>query len=151
MGSYLNLIGSIIIGGLFLLTINRYHSSFNQNIDEKLLEGINIQNSAAIIKLIEHDFNRMGFGMDTDLEHPNVRSVMLADTNRIHFLTNIDNADPIDTLKYYVSDTTAVDGTENPRDRLLYRLVNDEPEADAALGVTQFQIKYFQILLYCLS
>jgi hypothetical protein len=139
MSSYLSLIGSIIIGGIFLLSINRYHNSFNQNSDEKLLEVLTIQKSSAIIKLIEHDFNRMGFRIPTDVEHPNVRSIMLADTNRIHFLAD----STVDTLKYYLSDTTLAIGTENPRDRILYRLVNNEPEVDAALGVTQFLIRYF--------
>jgi len=144
MGSYLNLIGSFIIGGLFLLTINRYQSSFNQNSNEKLLEVITIQKSSAIIKLIEHDFNRMGFGIPTDVEHPNVQAIKEAGSDYIHFYSDIDADGTVDVVKYYLSDANAADGTDNPQDKILYRLVNAEPEADAALGVTQFQLRYFK-------
>ena len=144
MGSYLNLIGSFIIGGLFLLTINRFQASFNQNSNEKLLEVITIQKSSAVIKLIEHDFNRMGYGLETSLYQPNVEVIVLADSNRIHFLSDINMDDTVNVVKYYLSDVSAADGTDNPEDKILYRLVDSEPEADAALGVTRFRIRYFK-------
>ena len=144
MNSYLTLIGSFIIGGLFLLSINRYHASFNQYSDEKLLEGITIQKSSEIIKLIEHDFNCMGFGLPTSLYQPNVQAIDKAGADSIYFYSDINADGTVDIVKYSLSNTTAADGTENPQDKILYRLVNTEPRVEAALGVTQFQIRYFK-------
>ena len=143
MTSHLNLIGSIIIGGLLFLMINRFHSSLNQNSQEQVLDSMTMENSTAITKLIEFDFNRLGLRVAT-----NSNSVLQADSNRITFLSDIDDNGAVDTLRYYLSDTTVVASTENPRDRILYRLVNNEPPIDAALGVTKFHIRYLDWMGY---
>ena len=134
MNSYLTLIGSFIIGGLFLLSINRYHASFNQNSDEKILEGINIQNSASIIKLIEHDFNRIGYGDTTSLYESNVKAIKKAVIDSIYFSSDINSDGTVDMLKYYLS----------PIDSILYRVevINNMAEEYQIPGVTLFQIKY---------
>jgi len=143
MSSYLNLIGSIIIGGLLFLMINRYHGSLNQNSQEQVLDSMTMENSTSITKLIEFDFNRMGLRVSTT-----TNPVVQADSNRITFLSDIDDNGNVDTLRYYLSDTTLVTSTENPRDRILYRLVNNEAPIDAALGVTQFNILYLDWMGY---
>jgi len=143
MTSHFNLIGSIIIGGLLFLAINRFHSSLNQNTQEKVLDSVTIQNSTSITKLIEFDFNRMGL-RTSNSSNP----IILADSNRISFLTDIDNNGAVDTLRYFLSDTSLVTSTVNPRDRILYRLVNTEAPTDAALGVTQFKIRYLDWMGY---
>ena len=138
MGSYLNLIGSIIIGGMMLLIINNYHNSLNKNSHERLLDSITIYNASAISKLIEYDFNLMG------LRVPSTQTIIkTADSSRISFLSDIDNNGNIDSVKYVLSIPDSASGTENPRDRILYRLVNSEPMRDATLGVTRFRIRYF--------
>ena len=103
MTSHFNLIGSIIIGGLLFLAINRFHSSLNQNTQEKVLDSVTIQNSTSITKLIEFDFNRMGL-RTSNSSNP----IILADSNRISFLTDIDNNGAVDTLRYFLSDTSLV-------------------------------------------
>ena len=45
-----------------------------------------------------------------------------------------------------LSDSTAAYYTENPRDKILYRLRNNQEKQDIALGVTQFKIRYFDSL-----
>ena len=62
MGSYLKLVGTFIIGGLMLLTINRAIAFINQTSNESVLDSISNYNANGIIKLIEFDFNRMGLG-----------------------------------------------------------------------------------------
>ena len=93
MSSHLNLIGSLIIGGLLFLMINRFHSSMSQNSQEKMLDSITIQSASSISTLIEFDFNRMGLGVS-----PNVSALIYADSSRIDFLSDIDENGTIDTV-----------------------------------------------------
>jgi len=138
MGSHLNLIGSIIIGGMMLLIINNYNSSLSQTSHERTLDAITTYSASGIAKLIEYDFNRMG------LRVPQATTVIRrADSSRITFLSDIDNNGNIDSLKYILSVPDSASSTYNPRDRLLYRIMNNEPMRDAALGVTRFRIRYF--------
>lgn len=143
MTSHLNLIGSIIIGGLLFLMINKFHSSLNQNSKEQVLSSITIENSTSITRLIEFDFNRMGLRVST-----NTNSVIQADSNQITFLSDIDDNGVVDTLRYFTSDTSLTPSTDNPRDRILYRLVNNEDQTDAAMGVTRFHVRYLDWLGY---
>ena len=141
MGSYLNLIGSIIIGGMMLLIINNYNSSLSQTSHERTLDAITTYSASGIAKLIEYDFNRMG------LRVPQTDTIISrADSSRIIFLSDIDNNGNIDIVEYVLSIPDEASGTENPRDRILYRRVNNEPLRDAALGVTRFRIRYFNKL-----
>ncbi len=107
------------------------------------MDSITIQNSTSITRLIEFDFNRMGLRV-MKTSNP----IILADSNRITFLSDIDDNGIIDSVRYFVSDTNLVTSTPNPRDRILYRLVNNEAQRDATLGVTRFNIRYFDWLGY---
>lgn len=138
MGSYLNLIGSIIIGGLMLLIINNYSSSVSQTSHERTLDGITTYNATSIAKLIEFDFNRMGLRVP-----PTTTIIRRADSSRVTFLSDIDNNGNIDSVRYILSIPDSARSTYNPSDRILYRLVNNQPMQDVAMGVTRFRIRYF--------
>jgi len=125
------------------LMINRFHANLNETTQEKVLDSITIQNSASIARLIEFDFNRMGLGVST-----NENSIIQADSNGIAFLSDIDENGAVDTVRYFLSDTTIASSTENPSDRILYRLINSQTPTDAAMGVTKFHIRYFDWLGY---
>ena len=141
MTSHLNLIGSILIGGLLLLMINRYHSSLDQNVKENVMDSITKQNSTSISNLIEFDLNRMGLGVSMT-----TNVLIQADSNRITFLSDIDQNGAVDTVRYFLSDTTVAYSTANPRDVVLYRLINTQAPEDAAMGVTRFHIRYLDAI-----
>ena len=143
MSSHLNLIGSFIIGGLLFLMIGRFYSSMSQNSHERTLDSITIQTASGISDLIEFDFNRMGLGAASP-----TTALFMADSNRIGFLSDIDHNGVVDTVRYILSDVNAASNTENPRDKILYRLVSNEPQINATLGVTEFKIRYFDSLGY---
>lgn len=141
MGSYLNLIGSIIIGGIFLMMINNYNNSLSQTSHERTLDGITIYHANQVSKLIEYDFNKMGLRVP-----PSTTIIKRADSSQITFLADINNNGAIDSVRYILSVPDSASGTVNPRDRILYRLVNNEAMRDATLGVTRFRIRYFDWL-----
>jgi hypothetical protein len=138
LNSHLNLIGSIIIGGLMFLAINRFNASVMQNSHEVTMDTNAGKNLTAISKLIQFDFNRIGLGVPVD-----ITPILTADTSRTVFLTDIDRNGVVDTLSYILSDPSQAYGTENPRDRILYRRINSETLTDAALGVTRFRMRYY--------
>ena len=49
----------------------------------------------------------------------------------------------MDTVNYRLSDVSEASGTTNPNDKIFYRWSNSEPQIDAALGVTNFQLRFF--------
>jgi hypothetical protein len=51
----------------------------------------------------------------------------------------------IDSIRWYIGPVTdsIVNKTPNPRDRLIYRVVNNGATKGWNLGVTQFSLKYF--------
>jgi len=120
------------------LAINRYNASLVQNSHEVTMDTNAGKNLTAISKLIQFDFNRIGLGVPVD-----ITPILTADTSSTVFLTDIDRNGVMDTLSYILSDCDQANGTENPRDCILYRRVNNETLTDAALGVTKFRVRYY--------
>jgi hypothetical protein len=135
MSSYLALLVSAVIGGLFLMNMQRFQSDLQVHSYRHTNDLIVQQNAMEVIDLLEWDLRRIGLGADTALA--------LCDSNRITFFADLDSDGIVDQIRYTLSDPSAASGTPNPNDRLLYRSVNGEPDIDAALGVTGFRLRYF--------
>jgi len=151
--SIIDILGSMLIGGFLLLILLRLNDSAVQNVYVNTGELIVQQNLLETIDLIEYDFKKIGYcKVWANLPDPS-KSILLATKHSIKFLTDI-AAPPtypggdgvVDTIYYYVGATSALSGTPNPRDMMLYRVVNSETAKSANLGVTQFDIKYFNAL-----
>lgn len=147
----IDIIGSTIIGGLLLLILLRMNETAIQNNYQYSGERIVQQNMVEIVSLLEYDFKKIGYCLDwTKIPKPE-QAIIHADSVSITFLTDIvTNANPygdgiVDTLKYYLGPTSALNSTPNPNDRILYRVVNHDSAAGSNLGVTQFRLKYFDV------
>ncbi len=104
------------------------------------------QNLVEIVQLLEHDFRKIGYCKEwTKIPDP-TKAVLLADSSEISFLTDVDNNGIVDTLHYYLGPASELTMTSNTRDRLLYRVVNNETPIGANLGVTNFELTYFDAL-----
>jgi hypothetical protein len=111
------------------------------------------QNLATVATIIETDFRKIGYCANWNVM-PDSGWIFLADSNKIKYLTDIDfdgngTSHPngvIDTIYYYIGPTSELTMTENPRDRVLYRIVNNEAPVKSNLGVTQFRLVYFNPL-----
>ena len=68
------------------------------------------------------------------------------------FLTDVvETGEPIgdgeiDTLFYYLGPVNELWKTPNPNDRKLYRKLNSQPAVSANLGITHFELKYYDAL-----
>jgi hypothetical protein len=74
---------------------------------------------------------------------------VVADENRIDFYTDLNPLNGVSNvglLSYYLGPTSECAATPNPRDRILYRVVNSETPKPSNLGVTQFRLVYMDAL-----
>jgi len=147
----LDLAGSILIGGLIMLILFRMNDAAVENVYNNGGELSLQQNLAVTAKVLEYDFRKIGYCAEWKKIPDPSKSILLADSTRIKFLTDIDKdgSGPdgdVDTLYYYLGPASELTQTPNPRDRFLYRVVNNESPKGINLGVTQFKLIYFDAI-----
>jgi type II secretory pathway component PulJ len=154
MGSQvvLDIIASSLAFGTLLLITIRLNGSVNENLQRYNGDLIVQDNIVAVISMIEYDFRKIGYCKDPAKLPDPTKAIILADSNRIKFYTDLassgnpDGDGTLDILYYYLGPTSELSMTPNPRDRILYRVENNKPARGANLGVTLFDLKYFDAL-----
>lgn len=147
----IDLAGSMLIGGLIMLILFRMNDAAVENVYNNGGELSLQQNLSVTAKVLEDDFRKIGFCADWKKIPDPSKSILLADSTRIRFLTDVDKdgSGPdgeVDTLLYALGPTAELAVTANPRDRFLYRIINSETPRGINLGVTQFRLIYFDAL-----
>lgn len=138
----IDILGSIVVGGLLFMILMRVNDTATENTFFYGGELLVQSNLVATVTLLEHDFRKIGFCKDWNALPDPTQAIISADSTSITFLTD-ENADGIvDTMSYYTGTTSALAGTPNQRDRMLYRVVNGD-SLYANLGITQFSLRYF--------
>jgi type II secretory pathway component PulJ len=149
MGSQtlIDIIGSFIIFGWLLLMSLRMNTSNSENMQTYRGELLVQQNLVEVTKLLEYDFRKIGYCKEPNNLPDPTRAIILADSDKISFLTDVDfGSGPdgiVDTIRYSLGPTSELSETQNPRDRLLYRVVDGATPKGSNLGVTYFNLKYF--------
>ena len=142
----LDLLGSTIVGGILLMTLFRVNGTAVENNYTGNGELIAQQNLATIVQILETDFRRIGYCADWQKIPDPTLSILEVDSSMIKYLTDVDADGNVDTVKYYLGPTTELLSTANPRDRFLYRVVNNEKPVGVNLGVTGFKMEFFNTL-----
>ncbi len=150
--SLIDIIGSQLIGGILLLILLRVNDSAVQNMYVNTGDLVVQQNLLETINLLEYDLKKIGYCKNWEKIPDPSKSIIYAGPHSISFLTDL-AAPPlypggdgvVDTLKYYTGPVSDLSGTPNPRDMMLYRVANHDTPKSANLGVTQFDIKYFDV------
>ncbi|MGA7836895.1 MAG: hypothetical protein WB996_02950 [Ignavibacteriaceae bacterium] len=142
----LDVVGSVIIGGLIILILFRLNNSATANLYNSYSEATVQQSIVSVVQVLESDFRKIGYCKDWNKIPDPTKAILYADTSKFVFITDIDNDGNVDTLDYYLGPTSALSNTPNPRDRLLYRVVNNETPKSANVGLTEFKITYFNSL-----
>lgn len=135
MSYLLDVIGSFAIGAVVILIIIRFNESMITASNESLIYNLAQFNVTETSQIIEYDFYKIGFRVFDD------NKFGIADTTEIEYYSDYNNNGYIDTIRYYLSDTTALSGTVNPNDKLLYRSVNGA-NPDIMGSVTLFKLAY---------
>ena len=151
--SLLDILGSSIVGSLLLLILLRLNNASVENTYKNSGELIVQQDLVEVVKLIEYDFRKIGYCANFNKIPDPSKSILLADSNKITFLTDVaelptyPNGDGnVDTLKYYLGSTIELSNTPNPEDRMLYRVVNGQTPGGSNLGITLFHLTYYNSL-----
>jgi len=139
----LDILGSIIIGGLLMLILFRLTDGAAENTYNYSQDLIVQENLTTVVEILESDLRQAGYCKNwTKSRAPNP-AILAADTSSIKFLVDLQNTGTMDTVKYYLGPTSELTNTTNPNDRLLYRVINGETPRSANLGITEFNLDYF--------
>ncbi len=141
--SLVDIISSVVISGLLLLIALRLNAQANETSVVYNGSVTLQQNMTTLVGWIEHDFRRIGYCKDyTKIPFP-TQSIRKADTSDITFWTDVNSTGNLDSIRWYIGPTSEMSSTPNPRDRKIYRQVNNATPVGWNLGVTQFQLQYF--------
>jgi len=142
----IDILGSMIVGAMLMLILFRMNDASVENVYNYGGELILQQNLAVTAQVLEHDFRKIGYCADWIKVADPTKYVLLADSNKIKFITDYNSDGNLDSIFYYLGPTSELSMTANPRDRFLYRVVNNEAPKGINLGVTQFKLVFFDAL-----
>jgi len=142
----LDIVGSILIAGILLISLFRLQNSSTENLYRGTGNLTAQTNLANVVQILETDFKRIGYCADwTKIPVP-TEAILYADSLSIKYLTDMDQNGVLDTMYYYFDPTTDIPETPNPRDRYLYRIEQGYTPVKVNMGVTQFKMEFFNAL-----
>ncbi len=142
----LDVLGATIIGGLLLLVLLRVNANATEN---KILNGSDRILQRDLVELaltVENDLRKMGYCADPSKLTESMSRIIYANSSQISYYTDVDRDGNLDSISYYISDTTALSHTANPRDRILYRKVNNQLPLIVSTNIVEFNLNYFDAL-----
>lgn len=143
----LDILGSTVIGAMLFLILLRVNDAATQSTYTYMGDTIVQSNLVATITMIEEDFRKIGYCQNYAKIPDATKAIIVADSTKIKFLTDLHPADGVvDTLEYKAGTTSELTSTANPRDIYLYRNINGGSSPGSNLGVTQFRLTYFNSL-----
>jgi len=151
----LDILSSSIVGGIILLNLLQLNENVYQAEVTTMLD-VNLQVEVTnIANIIESDFNKIGYCSNPENIN-DLPKVTLGDTSSIKIVydvaDSIGNFDGIyDTVYYFVSNTSALNGTPNPRDRILYRRINSGLPFMVSNRIVDFKLNYLDAMYDTLS
>ncbi len=143
MGTMIDLVASIIIGGMMVGIMLKLNGNATQNVYINSGEVVCQQNLVVQAQILETDFRRIGYCSDYTNIQDVSKSILLADTASIRFVADIDQNGKMDTIYYYLGPASALSATANPRDKILYRVVNNITPTGSDAGITRFYLVYY--------
>jgi hypothetical protein len=142
----MDILGSTIIGGILMMNLFQINGTAVENNYTGSGELTAQQNLATIVQVLENDFRKIGYCADWQKIPIPTQAIIAADSTSIKFLTDVDSDGNVDSMYYYLGPTSELLMTPNPKDRLLYTVVNSEAPVGINLGVTQFNLTFFDVL-----
>jgi hypothetical protein len=138
MSDWIDVVGSIVIGGIVILIFANLNLSISTGASENLFSGTVQRGLTSAADLIEYDFYKIGYRCSGN-------TIEIADSNEIKFYSDIDNDGVSDEINYFLGDAESFTETSNPNDFLLTREKNEEIPA-ASIPVVDFKLTYYDSL-----
>ena len=141
----LDIAGSILIGAMLLGIILKLNNTASWSIYSNAGE-LNCQtNLTSMSMVLENDFRKIDYCSDnTNIQDP-ANAILAADTTSIKFISDLNKDGKMDTVYYYIGPATELSSTANPRDKILYRIVNNAAKLGSDAGITRFYIVYYDV------
>ena len=145
MSTLLDIIGSSFIGGMILLLVlkmNLFISNASMASDNELKLQ---QNAKTLAEILNNDFRKIGYKYDGI-------SILTAEEEHIKFVGDLQRPGQtgygvIDTVEYFVRDSTYTSGNTNPNDIVLVRIVNGTDSITGpSLGLVKLNFSYLDSL-----
>jgi type II secretory pathway component PulJ len=141
----IDIAGSILIGGMMLGIILKLNNTASWNVYSNSGELNSQQNLATMSLILENDFRKIDYCADyTNIQDP-ANAIIAADSASIKFLSDLNKNGVMDTVNYYLGPATELNSTANPRDKILYRIVNNAAKMGSDAGITRFYMVYFDV------
>jgi len=137
MNIIIDIVGSIMLAGLLILTINTGVADLHETTYEQTYTLNSQANMVALARTIEYDFVKIGFRAAAP-------AILIADSQQISFQSELYNDGSLKTVTYSVGTPTAPPAsiTKNPRDFILYRQLSGEPALGLSSGLVEFSLTY---------
>lgn len=141
MNVLIDIFGSIFIAGILLLMIlklNLFASNSSYYSDNELKLQ---QNAKTLAEIINYDLRKIGYNYDST-------ALIVAQPTRIKFYADMNppgtaGHGTVDVVEYYLGDSTEVTATPNPRDKILYRILNYvDTTGGPSLGLVDLKFSY---------
>lgn len=145
-----DILSATIIGGIILLNLLKLNENVYQE-EVTTMMDVNLQVEVInVADIMEDDFNKIGFNSNP-ANMNDLPKVTLADTSSIKIVYDVADSAGVfdgvyDTVYYYVSNTSALSGTPNPRDRILYRKINSDPPFMISNCIADLQFNYLDAM-----
>ncbi len=141
MSTMLDIIGSIIIGGVVMLMVLNVNSNYVTLQGKQALSKVVQTNATTAAEVLEYDFRKIGYRSTDSLK------LKVIDSDKITALGDFDDNGVVDSLTYFIDNTTPVySSPSNTNIRMLYRVFNNQTPSPINLGFTQFRLWYFDSL-----
>jgi hypothetical protein len=138
MGDIYDVMGSIIIGGIILLMLLSFNSSLVEGSAVQMFNSIVQSNLSSLTDIVEYDFRKVGYRVGSIHD----TAIVYADKEKIVMRGDVDNDGTVEQISYSF-DAKKKSGQANPRSRVLYRQVNNGPTESINIGLTRFQMAYY--------
>ncbi len=140
----LDIVSSMIIGGILMLSLHQVDENATSNLFYYNSDMILQSNLISVVTMLEDDMKRIGYCQNPSQIPVPTQAIIQADTSSFKFVGDVENNGTIDTITYFLSGTSELSSTPNPRDRKLFRQTStDANRAIGNMGITQFRLDYF--------
>jgi hypothetical protein len=145
MSTIIDIMGSTFIAGLLLLLIlklNLFMSNASYASDNELKMQ---QNAKTFAEILNHDFRKVGYKHDG-------LSIITAKKDQFKFVGDLERPGEsgygiIDTVEYFIQDSSYSPGTLNQHDIILVRVVNNKDSiTGSSLGLVKLNFSYLDSL-----
>lgn len=137
MSSMLDMVGSVILFGILVLTIGRVQTNLNTAMYENSFTQITQRNAVEVARQLEFDFAKIGYHVATD-------RIKAADSTSIKFRSDLTNNGTVDEIEYRIGTLAQASVTPNPLDFPMYRK-DKNGQIEQLWGMTGFRIRYYNM------